>query len=75
LESTSYNHRDKNVHHDARSEPQEIQQLARYLDRLGQKTGYMVFFEKKSAMELSWEDRIRREVHIVDGKEIIIYAM
>ena len=63
------------MHHDARSEPQGIQQLARYLDRLGQKTGYMVFMEKKSAMELSWDDRIRREVHIVDNKEIILYAM
>jgi hypothetical protein len=63
------------MHHDARSEPQGIQQLDRYLDRLGQKTGYMVFLEKKSAMELSWEDRIRREVHIVNNKEIIIYAM
>jgi hypothetical protein len=63
------------MHHDARSEPQGIQQLARYLDRLGQKTGYMVFLEKKSAMELSWEDRIRREVHLVDNKEIILYAM
>jgi hypothetical protein len=63
------------MHHDARSEPQGIQQLARYLDRLGQKTGYMVFLEKKSAMELSWEDRIRREVHIVDNKEVILYAM
>jgi uncharacterized protein Smg (DUF494 family) len=49
--------------------------LARYLDRLGQKTGYMVFLEKKSALELSWEDRIRREVLIVDNKEIILYAM
>ena len=29
------------MHHDARSEPHGIQQLARYLDRLGQKTGYM----------------------------------
>jgi hypothetical protein len=63
------------MHHDARSEPQGIQQLARYLDRLGQKIGYMVFLEKKSALELSWEDRIRREVHIVDNKEIIMYAM
>jgi hypothetical protein len=63
------------MHHDARSEPHGIQQLARYLDRLGQKTGYMVFFETKSAVELSWENRIRREVHIVDNKEIIIYAM
>jgi hypothetical protein len=63
------------MHHDKWSEPEGIEQLARYLDRLDQKTGYMVFLEKKSAMELSWEDRIRREVHIVDNKEIIIYAM
>jgi hypothetical protein len=49
--------------------------IARYLDRLGQKTGYMVFIEKKSALELSWEDRIRREVLIVDNKETILYAM
>ena len=63
------------MHHDVRSEPHGIQQLARYLDRLGQKTGYMVFLEKKSAVELSWEDRIRREVHVVDNKEIILYAM
>jgi hypothetical protein len=46
-----------------------------YLDRLGQRTGYMVLFEKKSVLELSWEDRIRREVHVVDNKEIIVYAM
>ena len=49
--------------------------LARYLDRLGQKTGYMVFLENKSALELSWEDRIRGEVLIVDNKEIILYAI
>jgi hypothetical protein len=63
------------MHHDKWSEPEGIQQLARYLDRLGQKTGYMVFLEKKSAVELSWEDRIRREVHIVENKEVILYAM
>ena len=63
------------MHHDKLSEPEGIQQLARYLDRLGQKTGHMVFLEKKSALELSWEDRIRREVHVVDNKEIILYAM
>ena len=50
-------------------------QLPRYLDRLGKKTRYMVFLEKKSVAELSWEDRIRREVHIIDNKEIILYAM
>ena len=63
------------MRHDKWSEPEGIQQLARYLDRLGQKTGYMVFLEKKRALELSWEDRIRREVQIVDDKEIILYAM
>jgi hypothetical protein len=63
------------MHHDKWSEPEGIEQLARYLDRLGQKTGYMVFLEKKSAMELSWENRIRHEVHIIDNKEIILYAM
>ena len=63
------------MHHDKWSEPEGIEQLARYLNRLGQKTGYMVFLEKKSAVELSWEDRIRHEVHIVNNKEIIIYAM
>jgi hypothetical protein len=35
----------------------------------------MVFLEKKSALELSWEDLILREVLIVDNKEIILYAM
>jgi hypothetical protein len=63
------------MHHYKWSEPEGIEQLARYLDGLGQKTGYMVFLEKKSAVELSWEDPIRREVHIVDNKEIIMYAM
>ena len=63
------------MHHDVRSEPKGIQQLARYLDRLGQKTEYMIFLEKKSAVKLSWEDLIRREVHAVDNKEIIIYTM
>ena len=63
------------MNHDVRSEPQGIQQLARYLDRLGQKTGYMVLFEKKSSEELPWENRIRREVHIVENKEIILFVL
>ena len=37
------------MHHDKWSESEGIEQLARYLDRLGQTTGYMVFLEKKSA--------------------------
>jgi len=63
------------LHHDARSQPQGIQQLARYMDKLGQKKGYLVLFEKKNSEELSWEQRIRREVHAVDDKEIVLLGM
>jgi len=63
------------MHHDARSEPQGLQQLARYMDKLGQQRGYLVLFEKKSSEALPWEQRIRREVHTVDGKEIVLLGM
>ncbi|MFZ4426991.1 MAG: ATP-binding protein, partial [Saprospiraceae bacterium] len=63
------------LHHDARSQPQGMQQLARYMDKLGQKRGYLVLFEKKNSEELPWEQRIRREVHTVDDKEIVLLGM
>jgi hypothetical protein len=63
------------MHHDARSQPQGLQQLARYMDKLGQQRGYLVLFEKKNSEELPWEQRIRLEVHEVDGKEIVLLGM
>ncbi len=63
------------MHHDARSLPQGLQQLARYMDKLGQQRGYLVLFEKKSSEELPWEQRIRRELHVVDGKEVVLLGM
>ena len=63
------------MHHNARSEPDGLQQLARYMDKLGQKQGYLILFEKKTSEELPWETRIRREVHEVDGKEVILLGM
>jgi hypothetical protein len=63
------------MRHDARAEPMGLQQLARYMDKLGQKHGYLVLFEKKNTDELPWEQRIRREVHNVDGKEIVLLGM
>ena len=63
------------MHHDARSQPQGLQQLARYMDKLGQKRGYLVLFEKKSSEELPWEQRIRRETHVVDDKEVVLLGM
>ncbi len=46
-----------------------------YMDKLGQKQGYLILFEKQSSEELPWEARIRREVHEVDGKDVILLGM
>jgi hypothetical protein len=63
------------MHHDKWSEPEGLQQIARYMDKLDQRRGYFVLFEKKSSEELPWEARLRREVHEVDGKEVILLGM
>ncbi len=63
------------MHHDKWSEPEGIEQLSRYMDKLGQKSGYLILFEKQSSEELPWEARIRREVHEVDGREVILLGM
>ncbi len=57
------------------SESDGVKQLARYMDKLGQRSGYLVLFEKKPSEELPWEAHIRREVHEVDGKEVILLGM
>ncbi|MCS6928405.1 MAG: hypothetical protein NZM43_02810, partial [Saprospiraceae bacterium] len=63
------------MNHDARSLPQGLEQLSRYMDRLDQRRGYLVLFEKKPVSELPWEERIRREVHEVNGKEVVLLRM
>jgi len=63
------------MHHNARSQPDGLRQLARYMDKLGQQRGFLILFEKKSSEELPWETRIRREIHEVDGKEVVLLGM
>jgi hypothetical protein len=63
------------MNHDKWSQPEGIEQLGRYMDKLGQKSGYLILFEKKSSDELPWETRIRREIHEVDGKEVVLLGM
>ena len=63
------------MNHNARSEPDGLRQIARYMDKLGQKSGYLILFEKKSSEELPWEVRLRREIHEVAGKEVILLGM
>ncbi|MDW8228858.1 MAG: ATP-binding protein [Saprospiraceae bacterium] len=60
------------IRHDKWSESEGMEQLSGYMDRLGQRRGYLVLFEKKPVSELPWEERIRREVHEVNGKEIVL---
>ena len=45
------------------------------MDKLGQKRGYLVLFEKKAPEELPREQRIRREEHQVEDPEIILLGM
>jgi hypothetical protein len=63
------------INHDRWSQAEGIQQIARYMGKLGQKSGYLVLFEKKPSSEMPWEERIRREVHEVDGKEVVLLGM
>lgn len=63
------------MNHDKWSEPEGKQQIARYMDKLGQQRGFLILFEKKSSEELPWETRIRRETHEVDGKEVVLLGM
>ena len=63
------------MHHDKWSQSDGLQQLARCMDKLGQQRGYLVLFEKKNSKELPWEQRIRREIYTVDGKEMVLLGM
>jgi hypothetical protein len=57
------------------TETDGLQQLSRYLDKLGQKSGYLVIFEPKSSEELPWEQRLRWETQTYEGKEITLICM
>jgi len=63
------------LNHNARSLPDGLQQLSRYMDKLGQKAGYLLIFEKKSSEELSWEDRLRWEVLDVEERQVTLVVM
>jgi len=63
------------LRHDKLSESDGIQQISRYMDKLGQKAGYLILFEKKSSEELPWEERLSWEVLDVDGREVTLVVM
>ena len=63
------------LRHDKLSESDGIQQISRYMDKLGQKAGYLILFEKKPSEELPWEERLRWEVLDVEGREVTLVVM
>ncbi|MCP4702409.1 MAG: ATP-binding protein [Gammaproteobacteria bacterium] len=50
-----------------------LEQIARYLDRLGLKHGYLIIFETRSG--ISWKKRICREEETVNGKRVTVLGM
>ena len=57
------------------ADPAHAIAVAGYMDKLGQQRGFLILFEKKSSEELPWETRIRREIHEVDGREVVLLGM
>ncbi|QEP43134.1 ATP-binding protein [Ectothiorhodospiraceae bacterium BW-2] len=54
-------------------ESKGLKQLARYLDRLNESTGYLLLFELDSAK--SWEERIRWQRLTEAGRQLIVVGM
>jgi hypothetical protein len=50
-----------------------LQQITRYLSRLGLNHGYLIIFETRTGK--TWEERIYREVVEVDGKTVTLMGM
>lgn len=59
--------------YDSYSEPEGLEDLAAYLDKLGEGRGYLVLFEINAAK--TWEERIRWEERIQDGKTLTLVGM
>ena len=63
------------LNHDARTRDLGLHQLSRYMDKLGQRHGHLVIFEKLPSTELPWAQRIRRETTQADGRTVDIWWM
>ena len=63
------------INRNPRSLEEGIGQMTRYLDKLGQRAGYLVLFEQKSSEEIPWEARIGWEVRESEEKQITLVRM
>lgn len=63
------------IRHNERSREDGLNQLSRYLDKLGQQHGYLVIFDKRPSAELPWDERIRWNDEEHNGKRISVVEM
>ena len=55
--------------------PDGLQQISRYMDKLGQTRGHLILFELLPSTVLPWDERIRQETLHENGKEIVLWRM
>lgn len=63
------------IRQNIRSEEEGIRQLSGYLDKLGQRHGYLVIFDKRPSSEFPWEERIQWRNVQHEGKEITLLEL
>jgi DNA polymerase III delta prime subunit len=63
------------IRYDAYTESDGLQQISRYLDKLGQKAGYLIIFEKKSSKEIPWDERISWNIRQEGDKAITLITL
>jgi len=61
------------LYYDSYTESEGLEQLARYLDRLGLKKGYLVIFDRRGTK--SWEEKIYWKEVEPEGKRIAVVGM
>ncbi|MCP4701432.1 MAG: hypothetical protein GY862_31940 [Gammaproteobacteria bacterium] len=61
------------LYHDSYTREEGLEQIARYLSRLGLQQGYLIIFETRASVP--WEERIYREEVSVEGKKVILFGM
>jgi len=53
-----------------------LRQIGRYMDKLGQKHGYLILFEPKSSELIPWEERLRwTDETLADGRRVTVVEM
>jgi AAA domain len=61
--------------HDKYTREDGLEQIVRYLDKVGEPQGYLMLFELKNSEEISWEERLKWEEIEENGKRITVIEL